>query len=159
MDQHWFRISNDLLFDWISVRWIMMKLRLHLTNVFPTTTCWFTRNENLCNHSKREFSQPQNDDVIKWKHFPLYWTFVTSEFPWKRPITRRFDVFFDLRLNKWLSEQSRGWWFDAPSRSLWRYCNKCTSVFQATEAWWHIHALFNWIIIDCYNGSCLKTFC
>ena len=30
---------------------------------------------------------------------------------------------FDLRLNKRLSKQSRGWWFEMPSRSLWRHCN------------------------------------
>ena len=48
---------------------------------------------------------------------------VTSEFPTQRPVTRSFDVYFDLRLNKRLSEQSRGWWFETPSRSLWRHCN------------------------------------
>ena len=30
---------------------------------------------------------------------------------------------FDLRLNKWLSQQSWGWWFETRSRSLWRHCN------------------------------------
>ena len=30
---------------------------------------------------------------------------VTDEFPAERPVTRSFDVFFDLRLNKRLSEQ------------------------------------------------------
>ena len=32
---------------------------------------------------------------------------VTGEFPSQRPATRGFDVFFDLRLNKRLSKQSR----------------------------------------------------
>ena len=36
---------------------------------------------------------------------------VTGEFPTQRPVTRSFDVFFDLRLNKRLSKQSWGWWF------------------------------------------------
>ena len=27
----------------------------------------------------------------------------------QRPVTRNFDVFFDLRLNEWLSKQSWGW--------------------------------------------------
>ena len=31
---------------------------------------------------------------------------VTGEFPSQRPVTRSFDVFFDLRLNKLLSKQS-----------------------------------------------------
>ena len=48
---------------------------------------------------------------------------VTSEFPAQRPVTRSFDVFFDLRLNKWLSKQLWGWWFEMPSRLLWRHCN------------------------------------
>ena len=48
---------------------------------------------------------------------------VIGEFPSQRPVTRGFDVFFDLCLTKWLSKQSRGWWFDTPSQSLWRHCN------------------------------------
>ena len=32
---------------------------------------------------------------------------VTAEFPAQRPVTRSFDAFFDLRLNKLLSKQ---WW-------------------------------------------------
>ena len=48
---------------------------------------------------------------------------VTGEFPSQRPVTRSIDVFFDLRLNKWLSKQSWCWWFETPSRSLWRHCN------------------------------------
>ena len=48
---------------------------------------------------------------------------ATGEFPSQRPVTRSFDVFFDLRLNKSWSKQSWGWWFETPSRSLWRHCN------------------------------------
>ena len=48
---------------------------------------------------------------------------VTGEFPAQRPITRSFDVFFDLRLNERLSKQSWGWWFKTPSRSLQRHSN------------------------------------
>ena len=48
---------------------------------------------------------------------------VTGEFPAQRPVTRGFDVFFDLRLNKWLRKQSWGWWFETPSHPLWRHCN------------------------------------
>ena len=35
---------------------------------------------------------------------------VSGEFPTQRPVTRSFDVFFDLRLIKRLSKHSRGWW-------------------------------------------------
>ena len=46
-----------------------------------------------------------------------------GEFPTQRPVTRSFDVFFDLHLNKRLSKQPWGWWFETPSWSLWRHCN------------------------------------
>ena len=41
----------------------------------------------------------------------------------QRPVTQSFVVFFDLRLNERLSEQSLGWWFETPSRPLWRHGN------------------------------------
>ena len=41
----------------------------------------------------------------------------------QRPVTRSFDVFFDLRLNERLSEQARGWWFETLPRPLWRHSN------------------------------------
>ena len=46
-----------------------------------------------------------------------------GDFPTQRPVTRSFDVFFDLRLNKRLSKQPWGWWYETPS--LWRQCNEC----------------------------------
>ena len=43
------------------------------------------------------------------------------------PRTKASDAglwcFFDLRLNKPLSKQSWGWWFEKLSHSLWRHCN------------------------------------
>ena len=39
-------------------------------------------------------------------------------------MTRSFDVFFDLRLNKRLSKQSWGWWLETLSRPLWRQRNE-----------------------------------
>ena len=48
---------------------------------------------------------------------------VPGEFPAQTPVMRSFDVIFDLRPNKRLSKQSWGWWFEKPSRPLWRHCN------------------------------------
>ena len=48
---------------------------------------------------------------------------VTGEFPSQMPVTRSFDVFFDLSPNKRWSKQSWGWWFETSTRSLWRHCN------------------------------------
>ena len=48
---------------------------------------------------------------------------VFGEIPAQRPVTRSFDVFFDLRLNKRLSKQSWGWWFKTLPRPLWHHSN------------------------------------
>ena len=64
-----------------------------------------------------------HDDVIKWKHFPRYWPFVRG-IPSQRPVTRSFDVIYDLCLNKRFSKQPRRWWFEMPWCSLWRHCNE-----------------------------------
>ena len=49
---------------------------------------------------------------------------VSGEFPAQRPVTRSFDVFFDLRLNKRLSKHPWGWWIETPSGPLWRHSNE-----------------------------------
>ena len=76
------------------------------------------------------------DEVIKWKNFPRYWPFVwgihrspvnsPNKGQWRRALM--FSLI--LRLNKRLSKQSRGWWFETPLRPLWRHSsfidNWCT---------------------------------
>ena len=79
-----------------------------------------------------------HDDVIKQTR---YWPYVRGihrsllgdspaigEFPLQRPVTRTFDVFFDLRLNRRLSEQSISRWFETTSHSLWSHCNGNTRL-------------------------------
>ena len=81
--------------------------------------------ENLlvsCGFNSLKGQWQWHDDVIKWKHLCGEFT-GPGEFPTQRPVTRSFDVFFDLRLNKRLSKQPWGWWFETPSWSLWRHCN------------------------------------
>ena len=82
---------------------------------------------------------------IVWQHNVTWWrhemeTFsallaisagnspVPGEFPAQRPVMRSFDVLFDLRLNKRLSKQSWGWWFQTPSHPLWCQCNGNAAV-------------------------------
>ena len=68
---------------------------------------------------------------------------VTGEFPAQRPVTRSFDIFFDLRLNKRLSKQSWGWWLDTPSRPLWRHCNDFCQLDENARGNWnqlYVHA-------------------
>ena len=70
---------------------------------------------------------------------------VPGEFPAQRPVTRSFDAFFDLHLNKQLSKQSWGWWFEAPSLSLWCHCNGWP-VFCVLTHWALVQGL--WIQIS-----------
>ena len=74
---------------------------------------------------------------------------VPGEFPAQRPVTRSFDVFFDLRLNKRLSKQSLGWWFETPSSSLWRHCN----VSYHIEGWPEVNRLPSCPIGWIYTGK------
>ena len=60
---------------------------------------------------------------------------LCGEFPSQRQVAQIFDIYFDLHLNKRLSEQSGRWWNETPSRSLWRHCNdiqsiECLTTFQ-----------------------------
>ena len=81
--------------------------------------------------------QVGHDDVIKWKHLQAALQAICAgnspipgEFPAQRPVTRSFDVFFDLRLNKRFSKQSWAWWFETLSSPLWRHCNATRKLPQ-----------------------------
>ena len=60
---------------------------------------------------------------------------VPSEFPTQRGVTWSFDVYFDLRPNKWLSKQSWGWWFETASCPLW--CHRNDHPVSASEGLAH----------------------
>ena len=61
---------------------------------------------------------------------------VPGEFPAQRPVTRSFDVFFDLRQNKRLSKQSWGWWL---RRKRAHYDVIVMSKYQFIEWVWKLH--------------------
>ena len=75
----------------------------------------------------------QTDGLAWWRHLVEIFSAllaicagnspVTGEFLAQSPMTRSFGVFFDLHLNKRLSKQSWGWWFQTPLRPLWSHCN------------------------------------
>ena len=48
-------------------------------------------------------------------------------------IIGEFDVFFDLWLNIRFRKQSWGWWFEAPSGSLWRQRNEQKSIVSCAR--------------------------
>ena len=79
---------------------------------------------------------------------------VSGEFPTQRPVTQSFDFFFDLRLNKRLSKQSWGWWYETPPCSLWRHCNEHISCWNHYIVRW----IGNAIVAYCwYPGSACVT--
>ena len=63
--------------------------------------------------------------------------------PAQRPVTRSFDIFFDLLLNKRLSKKSWGWWFETLSRSLWRHCNVLWNAEQTELLFWKAYTCTN----------------
>ena len=64
---------------------------------------------------------------------------VPGEFPTQRPVTRSFDIYFDLHPNKWLSKQSWGWWFETLSCSLWRHRNERVFFKYSYRLLEHLH--------------------
>ena len=73
---------------------------------------------------------------------------VNVEFPSQRPVTWSFDAFFDLRINKRLSKQSWGRWFETPSCLLWRHCTDLVcSQFRHTGACYYqpVQCPIHWV--------------
>ena len=113
----------------------MTKTKPNMVN--PTRHCvcvtarllWQSRHALL--QLSRQRADRNHDDVIKWKHFPRYWQFVRGIH--RSPVNSphkgqsRGAIFFDLRLNKRLSKQSWGWWFETLSYPLWRQGNDLIS--------------------------------
>ena len=126
-------INNNIVK--LIIRWACKQHR-QLSNVCPVSTnapsswiCLFP-----CVIDRTSVMGPK---ITWWRHqMETFYALLTicagnspvpGEFPAQRPVTRSFDVFFDLRLNKRLSKQSWGWWFETPSRPLWRHCNVACS--------------------------------
>ena len=130
-----------------SRRWLLRRHRAHYdVTVMRRHHDEVSRSMHIKNASTKGISYI-NRPVERHKQLALQWRMMTSsngnifrvtgplcgeftgpgEFPTQRPVTRSFDVFFDLRLNKRLSKQPWGWWFETLSWSLWRQCNVLNS--------------------------------
>ena len=105
----------------------------------------------------------EHDVVIKWKPFPRYWLLCgkftgPDEFPAQRPVTRSFDVFFDLHPNKRLNKQPWGWWFETPWWSLWRHVMKriCNWPYWVNRYVYLIgNVIGNALLL---SGACMRQF-
>ena len=77
---------------------------------------------------------------------------VPGQFPTQRPVTRSFDVFLDLRLNKRLSKQPWGWWFESLSGPLWRHRN-----VAALHRWKCLGKIEGWYVSSIHITVQLQT--
>ena len=135
----WYEFENSLI-TLISICCILLK---HVNASQVMTDCFYIAS------SASENSTHQFCSNVWWRHqmetFSALLAIcagkspVTGEFPAQRPVTRSFDVFFNLRLNKRLSKQSWGWWFETPTHPLWRHCNiysaKCHALYGYQIPW------------------------
>ena len=76
---------------------------------------------------------------------------ATGEFPSQRPVKWSYAVFFDLCLNKRLSKQSWGWWFETRSRSLWPHSNvwrECLNTMHLSKSgFWTIRTQLTFVLL------------
>ena len=63
----------------------------------------------------------------------------------QRPVTRSFDVYFDLPLNKRLRKQWWGWWFISPGQNGHRLADDIfRGIFLNEKYWLLIKISLNW---------------
>ena len=115
---------------YILVRWNLTESHHKYIRMVLVTRYWYVTDYwRTGNRGNRLFTIVRLLTVAWWRHqmetFSALLVIcagnspVPGEFPAQRPVTRSFDVFFDLHLNIRLSKQSWGWWFETPSSSLW----------------------------------------
>ena len=86
---------------------------------------------------------------------------VPGEFPSQRPVTRSFDVFFELRLNKRLSKQLWGWWIETQSLPLWRQCTDYAKLLTSLNTYDERSRGVSkcWLVIFCiYFPQCMGLY-
>ena len=144
----------------VSVHWLQGKCQLWANSVMSWISASNRRPQNLwgsatpiisCNVPFLQSTRPvfmmtsSNGNIFRVTG-PLCGEFTgPGEFPAQRPVTRSFDVFFDLRPNKRLSKQPWGWWFETPSWSLWRQCNELSYIIHRVvcplQGWGEVQAM------------------
>ena len=133
------RFSIDIQNDWFGIQ-ISVQYNpsgpMYNTSALVEVMAWCRSGPVHVTGSELIIALPANVHIPRWNISRPWWchqmeTFaallaigaehspVTGEFPFQRPVTRSFNV----RMNRRLSKQSRRWWFEMPSRSLWRHCN------------------------------------
>ena len=104
-------------------RTVWLILGLFFTSLVKRTIRWNTLRMYLQFYSK--FMMMSSNGNIFHVTGHLCWE-LTGPRIHRSPVnspTRSFDIFFDMHLNKRLSKQSWGWWFETLLHPLWRHCN------------------------------------
>ena len=129
-DQHFCRKKMEKIIhksSFISLKtwsWHGVNLRRHVT------THWQHSNLSLRKPARPPMKTKwHQDDVIKWKHFPRYWPSVREihRSPVNYPHKGQWGgalifSFICAWISGWVNNHGI-WWFETPSRSLWRHCN------------------------------------
>ena len=85
-------------------------------------------------------------------------------FPHTKASDAELRSFFDLRLNKRLSKQSWGWWFETLSRPIWRHSNGIhicilpRRISQLSKCHPHTHFHLDFIYIYTYIYICVCVY-
>ena len=109
---------------WRSAWFLLISIKLLQGYMIRWTSCIGMVSLVMDDHTKSQRMMTSSNGNIFRATGPLCGEFTgPGDFPTHRPVTRSFDIFVDLRLNKRLSKQPSGWWFETPSWPLWRQCN------------------------------------
>ena len=133
---------------------------LYWRNIENKLFTWYSdiNHDYLSNCGAMHSVQLSVRSVITWWRDPMATFYAllalcegnSGEFPSQRPVTRSFGVFFDLGLNKQLSKQSWGWWFETTSRSLWRLWNSSKTysgrIYPCSSGFLHWHCGYHTIV-------------
>ena len=109
-------------------------------------------------------SSQVHDDVIKWNHFSRYWPFVRGihrspvNSPHKGQWRRALMFSLICALNKRMGKQSWGWWFETPSRSLWRHGNVLRCNLSMSITWKDVRDIGTLPCEDIDKSSILKKY-
>ena len=117
--RNWPQIANVDTHAYMTFTLTRYRINDHFFHINITTEprCNTTNNRWYCRQCSSTWWRHQMETF-----FVLLAICAGNSPPAQRPVTRSFDVFFDMRPNKRLSKQSWGWWFETLQCSLWRHC-------------------------------------
>ena len=98
--------------------------------------CFARGDFQLCSYCGKILTDTNRNDMMTSSNGNIFRVTGSLWHPLIRLVTRSFDVFFDLRLNKRLNKQSRRRWFETESRSFWHHCNVHVIQCGSTIGWY-----------------------